>query len=140
MTEPWGPGCSERRTLSEIVCDGSDQEAANSGEGGDLNQERVLAAGAGHKDPSVQYDQCEFQQAQRGGPGELFDEQGLARRLLGVYSRSGRRYEEHTLRAHPTSWAVNRSISQPTPPFRIATIISIMQKYVDGGSTNKQSA
>lgn len=60
MTEPRSPRCPERSALREIVCDGADQKAADRGEGGDLDQQRILSAGSGHKDPSVQYDQRKF--------------------------------------------------------------------------------
>lgn len=140
VTEPRGPCCPKWSTLSEIVCDGTDQKPADRGESGDLDQQRVLSAGARHKDPSVQYDQRKLQEAKRDGPGELFHEKCLWKKSLDVCVGSQHRWGRYTLRAHLTSCGVNRSISHPTPPLRIATKISTMRECVNSGSTNRRSA
>lgn len=76
------PRCCNRRTLCEIVYDGARQKPAHSDEGPNLNQCRILSARARHEYPAVKYDQRELKQAERRGPGELFDEQCLNRTVL----------------------------------------------------------
>ena len=71
------PRRCQRRAFFEVVCDGAEQEREYEERGDDLDRAAAAVAGVGDEDVAVQDDEGEFQQAEGGGPGEFFDEEGL---------------------------------------------------------------
>ncbi|KAI4237807.1 MAG: hypothetical protein LQ352_007913, partial [Teloschistes flavicans] len=77
VPDPGRPARAHGHAGGEVVGDGTDQEPADGREGGELDPETVAAAGAGDEDAAVEDDEGEFQEAEGGGPGDFFDEEGL---------------------------------------------------------------
>ena len=70
--------------MGEVIGDGTYQKPTDSGKGGDLDESRVPPPGVRHEYSPVENDEGEFEEAERSGPGQFFDEECLSR--MSVYS------------------------------------------------------
>ena len=81
VTKIWRPRRWQRRTFCKVVDDGADQEPRNCDNSDYLDPSRIFLSCVGYKYTAVQDDQGKLEEAERGGPCELFNKERLRRTL-----------------------------------------------------------